>query len=242
MRLAIEPSLRTDVSFVHTLRDGIDVAERAGIDVVADLGNCWMERNYEESVRRAGSRIAAVQFADAVFGTPQQPPPGGRAVPGDGDLPISRFFEAALDAGYTGLFELEQVGPRIEAEGHGAALRRGVERASALLEEVCSMSSAIVFNGDETWEERDVPVPDPQPGGAVLRVEATGLCHSDVDHFRGHVHTSWEESSHRSPATRSSAGSRRSTRPRPRVGSRRGRPSRGPRHGLHSRRVPDLRP
>ncbi|ABW15559.1 Alcohol dehydrogenase zinc-binding domain protein [Parafrankia sp. EAN1pec] len=53
------------------------------------------------------------------------------------------------------------------------------------------MSRAIVFNGDETWEERDLPVPDPQPGGAVLRVEATGLCHSDIDHFRGHVHTSW---------------------------------------------------
>jgi threonine dehydrogenase-like Zn-dependent dehydrogenase len=53
------------------------------------------------------------------------------------------------------------------------------------------MSRAIVFNGDETWEMRDLPVPDPQPGGAVLRVEATGLCHSDVDHFRGHVHTSW---------------------------------------------------
>ena len=53
------------------------------------------------------------------------------------------------------------------------------------------MSRAIVFNGDETWEERDLPVPDPQPGGAIMRVEATGLCHSDVDHFRGHVHTSW---------------------------------------------------
>ncbi|SQD97699.1 Alcohol dehydrogenase zinc-binding domain protein [Parafrankia sp. Ea1.12] len=53
------------------------------------------------------------------------------------------------------------------------------------------MSRAIVFNGDETWEERDLPVPDPRPGGAVLRVEATGLCHSDIDHFRGHVHTSW---------------------------------------------------
>jgi threonine dehydrogenase-like Zn-dependent dehydrogenase len=53
------------------------------------------------------------------------------------------------------------------------------------------MSRAIVFNGDETWDMRDLPVPDPQPGGAVLRVEATGLCHSDVDHFRGHVHTSW---------------------------------------------------
>jgi len=53
------------------------------------------------------------------------------------------------------------------------------------------MSRAIVFNGDETWEMRELPVPDPQPGGAVMRVEATGLCHSDVDHFRGHVHTSW---------------------------------------------------
>ena len=53
------------------------------------------------------------------------------------------------------------------------------------------MSRAIVFNGDETWEARDFPVPDPQPGGAVMRVEATGLCHSDVDHFQGVVHTSW---------------------------------------------------
>jgi sugar phosphate isomerase/epimerase len=88
IRLAIEPSLRTDVSYVHTLRDGLDVAARAGIDVIADLGNCWMERDYEATVRRGGDRIAAVQFADAVFGTPQEPPPGGRAVPGDGDLPV----------------------------------------------------------------------------------------------------------------------------------------------------------
>jgi threonine dehydrogenase-like Zn-dependent dehydrogenase len=53
------------------------------------------------------------------------------------------------------------------------------------------MSRAVVFRGDGTWEMRDLPVPDPQPGGAVLRVEATGLCHSDIDHFHGHVHTSW---------------------------------------------------
>jgi len=135
VRLAIEPSLRTDVSFVHTLRDSLDVADAAGVGVIADLGNCWMERDYEATVRRAGSRIACVQFADAVFGTSQEPPPGGRAVPGDGDLPIDRFIEAALDAGYTGPFELEQVGPKIEAEGHESALRRAVERASRLLEE-----------------------------------------------------------------------------------------------------------
>jgi threonine dehydrogenase-like Zn-dependent dehydrogenase len=53
------------------------------------------------------------------------------------------------------------------------------------------VSRAIVFNGDETWEERDLPVPEPRPGGAVLRVEATGLCHSDFDHFQGRVHTPW---------------------------------------------------
>ncbi len=138
VRLAIEPSLRTDVSFVHTLRDSLDVAERAGIDVIADLGNCWMERDYEDTVRRGGPRIAAVQFADAVFGSSKEPPPGGRAVPGDGDLPIDRFLRAALDGGYRGAFELEMVGPKIEAEGYESALRRAVERADTLLEEVLS--------------------------------------------------------------------------------------------------------
>jgi sugar phosphate isomerase/epimerase len=138
VRLAIEPSLRTDQSFVHTLRDALDVADRAGISIIADLGNCWMERDYEQTVRRAGSRIAAIQFADAVFGTPAQPSPGGRAVPGDGDLPILAFLEAALDAGYTGSFELEQVGPAIETEGHVPALERAVERANALLGKVLS--------------------------------------------------------------------------------------------------------
>ena len=136
VHLAIEPSLRTDVSYVHTLRDGLDVAVRAGIDVIADLGNCWMERDYEATVRRAGSRIGAVQFADAVWGGRGLPPPGGRAVVGDGDLPVGGFLRAALDAGYGGAFELEHVGPLIEAEGYGPALKRGVERASALLDEV----------------------------------------------------------------------------------------------------------
>ena len=77
VRLAIEPSLRTDQSFVHTLRDAIDVADAAGIGLVADLGNCWMERDVETTVRRAGPRIAAVQFADAQFGTPEKPLPRG---------------------------------------------------------------------------------------------------------------------------------------------------------------------
>jgi sugar phosphate isomerase/epimerase len=136
VRLAIEPSLRTDQSFVHTLRDAIDVADRTGVALVADLGNCWMERDVDDTVRRAGARIAIVQFSDAVFGTPQEPSPGGRVVPGDGDLAVDKFIEAVLDTGYAGAFELELVGPRIEAEGYESAVRRAVERASALLDEV----------------------------------------------------------------------------------------------------------
>jgi sugar phosphate isomerase/epimerase len=141
VRLAIEPSLRTDVSFAHRLADGLDVAIQANIDVIADLGNCWMERDCEDTVRRAGPRIAMVQFADAVFGSPGTPPPGGRAVPGDGDLPIVKFIQAALEAGYAGPFELEMVGPLIESEGHGPALRRGVERASHILEQALESES-----------------------------------------------------------------------------------------------------
>jgi threonine dehydrogenase-like Zn-dependent dehydrogenase len=46
---------------------------------------------------------------------------------------------------------------------------------------------AIVFKGDETWELREVPKPELRPGCAVLRVEAVGICHSDVDQFGGHA-------------------------------------------------------
>ena len=44
---------------------------------------------------------------------------------------------------------------------------------------------AAVFRGDETYEIREFPIPDPPPGGAVLQVEAVGLCGSDVAQFAG---------------------------------------------------------
>ena len=53
------------------------------------------------------------------------------------------------------------------------------------------MSRAVVMPGDGTWQLRELRVPGPPPGGAVLRVEATGMCHSDVDHMHGIVHTPW---------------------------------------------------
>ncbi|MCD4533060.1 zinc-binding dehydrogenase [Nocardioides sp. cx-169] len=53
------------------------------------------------------------------------------------------------------------------------------------------MSRAVVMPGDGTWELRELPVPNPPAGGAVLRVEAVGMCHSDIDHMNGIIHTPW---------------------------------------------------
>ena len=44
---------------------------------------------------------------------------------------------------------------------------------------------AAVFLGDGRYEIRELDVPTPPPGGAVLRVEAVGLCGSDVAQFHG---------------------------------------------------------
>jgi threonine dehydrogenase-like Zn-dependent dehydrogenase len=44
---------------------------------------------------------------------------------------------------------------------------------------------AVVFDGTQGMEVREFPIPDVPEGGAVLRVEAVGLCASDLAQFRG---------------------------------------------------------
>jgi threonine dehydrogenase-like Zn-dependent dehydrogenase len=44
---------------------------------------------------------------------------------------------------------------------------------------------AAVFPGDSTYEVREFDVPEPPPGGALLKVEAVGLCGSDVAQYQG---------------------------------------------------------
>ncbi len=56
-----------------------------------------------------------------------------------------------------------------------------------------SSCRAVVFNGDGTWTLRDdFKIASAPPGGAVLKVEAVGLCHSDVSQLHGHKHVPGE--------------------------------------------------
>ena len=133
MRFAIQPtnSLRLDYSFIFTLRDTLEVARRAGTDVVLELECCWYERGLKELVRENVDRIALVQISDFKIGSSTSP---DRSVIGEGDIPLERLLDLILDAGYEGMFDLELVGPKITAEGYLSATRRSLERATDMLE------------------------------------------------------------------------------------------------------------
>lgn len=131
--LAVEPtnSLRTDISFVFTLRDTLALARAAGIGVVLEVVCCWYEPGLEELVRKNVDMLRLVQLCDYEIGTFDTP---NRSVIGDGDIPLERFVATVLDAGYEGAFDIEILGPRIEAEGYASALRRSLDRASEMLD------------------------------------------------------------------------------------------------------------
>lgn len=132
--LAVEPTnpLRTDNSFVFSLRDALVLAHDAGISVVLDLYSCWYERDLERLVRANVEAICLVQVSDYVLGTFNTP---NRAVPGDGDVPLGALLSMLLDAGYGGTFDIEILGPRIESEGYDSAVRRSVDHVGELLGE-----------------------------------------------------------------------------------------------------------
>ncbi|MEY2424098.1 MAG: hypothetical protein QOI95_4165 [Acidimicrobiaceae bacterium] len=123
-------SLRHDVSFVHTLRDAIDLARRLDIHVCMEINACWAERDLARTIVEGIDRIGIVQVSDFAIGTLSTP---NRLVPGDGDIPLRRIIGHVLDAGYEGVFDLELVGPKIEEEGYRSALARSCDYLSQLL-------------------------------------------------------------------------------------------------------------
>jgi sugar phosphate isomerase/epimerase len=140
VELVLEPTnpLRVDVSFVHTLGDVLDLARRLDVGVCMDVQACWAERELGAIVHEGVDRIRLVQVSDYVVGSHSTP---DRAVPGDGDMPLRRILGDLLEAGYQGPFDLELIGPRIEAEGYEPAIRRAADHVGALLSELAPFSA-----------------------------------------------------------------------------------------------------
>ena len=123
-------SLRVDVGFVHTLADAIDLARRLGTGVCMEINACWAERDLASTIRDGVDVLRLVQVSDYAVGTLSTP---NRLVPGDGDIPLDRIVGTVLAAGYAGCFDLELIGPAIDAEGYEAAVPRAVARLTDLL-------------------------------------------------------------------------------------------------------------
>jgi sugar phosphate isomerase/epimerase len=123
--------MRADMHIAHSLRDTITLAEQAGLGVCLDLFSCWAEAGLKASIERAMPHCHLIQIGDYVYGDRCLP---GRAVPGDGVIPIREILDWALSAGYAEGFDLEILGPRIDAEGPVAATRRAAEHVGAILE------------------------------------------------------------------------------------------------------------
>jgi sugar phosphate isomerase/epimerase len=132
LQLMIENAngLYADIHIAHTLADTLALAEQTGLGVCIELQFCWAEAALDELFRRAVPRCGLVQVSDYVLGDRSVP---GRAVPGDGTVPLAQLVDLLLTAGYTGTFDIELLGPRIDAEGHRAAVARAIAAMESIL-------------------------------------------------------------------------------------------------------------
>lgn len=133
LKLLTEPvaSLYADFHLATSLHDTALLADVAGIGICLDIFAAWTEANLEQQIRQLASKIHLVQISDYVCGDRHLP---SRAVPGDGDIPLDLIVSWLASSGYTGAYDLELMGPRIDDEGHLPAARRAAEYVSDLLE------------------------------------------------------------------------------------------------------------
>ena len=113
-----------DSGFINTLHDCIEFSEQTGVGICLELQNCWIERNLPELFRRHVHRLAVVQVSDFLVGETTRL---NRRVLGDGSIPLEFLLGNLLAAGYAGPFEIEILGPAIEAEGYESSLRRSLD-------------------------------------------------------------------------------------------------------------------
>lgn len=131
--LAVEPTshLYADASIAHRLSDLVTICTGAGIGLGIDIFACWFDSDIEQAIKAAAPLCQVVQVSDYVAGDRGLP---CRAIPGDGIAQTGRLITLIEAAGYTGPYDLEIIGPRIESEGAEAALRRAIAPIAALLD------------------------------------------------------------------------------------------------------------
>jgi sugar phosphate isomerase/epimerase len=131
--LGIEPTshLYADASIAHRLADCVEIAREAGISVMIDVFACWFDADIDAALKAAGPFTALVQVSDYFYGDRGLP---CRAVPGDGAIPLASMIPAIISAGFRGYFDLEVIGPRLDAEGTERGLRRAGAYMAPLLE------------------------------------------------------------------------------------------------------------
>jgi sugar phosphate isomerase/epimerase len=98
-----------------------------------EVNACWAERDLASTIASSMDVIRLVQVSDFKIGTLATP---DRRVPGDGDIPLARIIGQVLHAGYGGVFDLELIGPQIDAEGYESAVPRAVEVLGSMLGEL----------------------------------------------------------------------------------------------------------
>lgn len=130
VRVALEPvsQLRMDLCFLQSFRDALDFADDIGapeVGVVLELNNAWIERHLDADIRTRTQRIAVVQVSDFKVGTLRA---SERVMIGDGDIPLRRLVHALAAAGYGGWYDLEMLGPAIDAEGYAQVVPRAMAR------------------------------------------------------------------------------------------------------------------
>lgn len=130
--LAVEPAnwLYADLTFVHSFRDALRLARRAGLGVCLDLFHVWTEGGLRAEIAANADAVVHVQLSDMVLGDRTLP---CRAVPGDGDVPLASIVGWLLEAGYQGVFDCELSGPRIDALGTRTAAARSAAWLTGLL-------------------------------------------------------------------------------------------------------------
>lgn len=132
VELAIEnaSALYAELHIAHTLADTITLAEMANVGVCIELFFCWAEAELPKLFERAMPRCQLVQLSDYIYGDRALP---ARAVPGDGAIPLESIIKLLHDTGYKGAFDLELLGPRIDAEGAPIAVARAADYVGAML-------------------------------------------------------------------------------------------------------------